>query len=103
MKFEMLVGLFVKDDEMYQKYREKMKPILESYGGGFSSDFKIAEVLKKPSEELINRVFTIYFKDENSKDQFFSNEEYLKIKERYYNPSVQSATLISEYIVTDIK
>ena len=46
MALEMLVGLYVVDDEGYQSYRTEMTPILESYGGGFGYDFKITEVLK---------------------------------------------------------
>lgn len=41
---EMLVGLNITNDDNYTKYREGMTPILESIGGGFNYDFKIAEV-----------------------------------------------------------
>jgi len=36
MALEMLVGLNVVDDEVYQSYRDEMTPILKSYGGGFT-------------------------------------------------------------------
>ena len=66
MPVEMLAGLNVVDDEAYQSYRDGMTPILESFGGGFGYDFKVAEVLKSATEAPINRVFTIYFPNEDS-------------------------------------
>jgi len=97
MVIERLVGLYVNDDNLYQKYREGMLPILKSYGGDFGYDFKIFEVLKSEVKEPINRVFTIYFENEDSMSNFFNDEEYLKIRNKYYEPSVSSTTLISKY------
>jgi len=96
--FERLVGLQVNDEKVYQEYREAMMPILKQHGGGFSYDFKVSEVLISSSEHPINRVFTIYFPDESSSDAFFSHPEYAKIKEKYFNKSVQCTTLIADYV-----
>ncbi len=97
MAAEMLVGLNVIDDEEYQLYRDEMSPILLSYGGGFGYDFKLSEVLKSKTEAPINRVFTIYFSNEGSMNSFFSNDEYLKIKERHFEKSVTDTTIIATY------
>ncbi len=97
MVFERLVGLNVVDDEAYQSYRDEMTPILESYGGGFSYDFKVSEVLKSKTEAPINRVFTIYFSSEDSMNSFFSNDEYLKIRKRHFEKSVTDTTIIATY------
>jgi len=97
MAAERLVALFVSDDELYQQYREGMFPILQRYGGGFGYDFKVSDVLKSEVDEPINRVFTIFFKDEESLDAFFSDEEYLEVRNRYYEPSVTATTVISKY------
>ncbi len=97
MAFERLVGLNVLDDEAYQSDRDEMTPILESNGGGFGYDFKIAEVLNSPTEAPINRVFTIFFPDEDSMNSFFSNDEYLKIKQRHFERSVADTTVIATY------
>lgn len=94
---EYLIGLYVTDDKMYTQYREAMYPLLQKYNGGFGYDFKIAKVLKSEVKESINRVFTIYFKDEQAKDDFFSNEEYLNIKKRFFEKSVSSVTEIAKY------
>ena len=94
---EMLVGLNVINDSDYTKYREGMTPILKSIGGGFGYDFKIAEVLKSESGNIINRVFTIYFPSEEELNSFFSNSEYLKFKEQFFTSSVASTTIISTY------
>jgi uncharacterized protein (DUF1330 family) len=97
MPYEILVGLNVTDDELYQKYRNEMTPILKTYGGGFRYDFLIEKVLKTESESKINRVFAIYFESEEAKNEFFSNEKYLQIKEKYFVPSVSATTTIAKY------
>lgn len=97
MAVEMLVGLNVIDDEAYQSYRKEIAPILNSYGGGFGYDFKVAEVLKSNTDAPINRVFTIYFSDGDSMNSFFSNAEYLIIKERHFERSVTDTTIIATY------
>ncbi len=97
MAIERLVGLFVTDDDLYQKYREKMFPILQTYGGGFGYDFKVSEVLKSEVKEPINRVFTIFFENEDSMNKFFTDEKYLYIRNKYYEPSVSATTIISKY------
>ncbi len=74
-----------------------MSPILLSYGGGFGYDFKISEVLKAKTEALINRVFTIYFSNQDSMNSFFSNDEYVKIKARHFEKSVTDTTIIATY------
>ena len=97
MALEMLVGLNIVDDEAYQSYRDEMTPILERYDGGFGYDFKVSEVLKSTTEAPINRVFTIYFSTEDLMNSFFSNDEYLKIKQRHFEKSVTDTTIIATY------
>ncbi len=97
MALEMLVCLNVVDDEAYQSYHHEMTPILKSYGGGFGYDFKVSEVLKSTTEAPINRVFTIYFSNEDSMNSFFSNVDYLKIKQWHFDKSVTDTTIIATY------
>jgi uncharacterized protein (DUF1330 family) len=97
MSYEMLVGLNVLDDQMYQEYRNAMRPILEAYGGGFSYDFKVSEVLLSEANSEINRVFTINFPDNGKMEGFFSNPEYIKVKETYFEASVGSTVIISSH------
>jgi len=97
MAHEILVGLEVIDDLGYQAYREAMTPLLKSYGGSFSYDFKVAEVLISDTSEPINRVFTINFKNVESMKAFFSDEKYLAIKDKHFKNSVTHNTLIASY------
>ena len=97
MTIEMLVGLNVIDDNAYQAYRDEMTPILENYGGGFGYDFKILETLKSLTKKPINRVFTIYFPDQVSMDSFFTDAEYLEIKQRHFESSVADITIVATY------
>jgi len=95
MSFERIMGLDVTDDEEYQKYREGMMPILESFGGSFGFDFKVSEVLQSKTDTSINRVFTIDFPSKEVMDNFFSDLSYLKVKNQYFKKSVRSAIVIS--------
>ena len=97
MSFEMMVGLYVKDDINYSLYRKAMTPILETFGGGFRYDFKVSETLINEGKKPINRVFAIYFKDKNSMESFFSEPKYLEAKAEFFQKSVESTTIISEY------
>lgn len=97
MAIEMLVGLNVSDDESYQKYREHMMPLLTAVGGGFSYDFRISEVLQSVTPAPINRLFTIYFPDQQSADAFFANADYLAIRKLYFESSVSDITRIASY------
>jgi len=74
-----------------------MYPILQEYGGSFGYDFKIEAVLKSEVNESINRVFTIKFPSQEKMDCFFQNEVYLKIKEKYFLPSVGAVTSMATY------
>lgn len=97
MSYEMLVGLNLKDENLYQDYRDAMKPLLEKYGGGFRYDFKIDKVLKSEVSHKINRVFVIFFKSQKESENFFSNPKYLEIKKKYFESSVIDTAIISSY------
>ena len=97
MAIESLVALNVVDENAYQSYRDEIMPILKSYSGGFGYDFKVAEVLQSRTEAPINRVFTIYFPNEDSMNSFFSNAEYLTIKQRHFENAVTDTTIIATY------
>ena len=97
MVHELLIGVNVINDEMYQAYRDNMTPILENYRGGFRYDFDIEQVRKADTENPINRVFTIYFPDEATKDAFFADEKYNEIKKQYFDASVSVTTIIAIY------
>ena len=93
---EILVGLEVTDDELYQQYREAMLPILRGYGGRFIYDFKVSDVLK-PANSAINRVFTINFPNPQSIDLFFADPKYVSVKQRYFEESVGEMNIIASY------
>ncbi|WP_101758849.1 DUF1330 domain-containing protein [Oceanicoccus sp. KOV_DT_Chl] len=95
MYFERIMGIQVIDDEEYQKYREAMMPILDSFGGRFGYDFKVSEVLMSKSDNEINRVFTLEFPNSKTMQEFFSNPAYIKVKNKHFKPSVASTTVIS--------
>ena len=97
MTYEMLVGLNVIDDQAYQTYRAEMSPILKSFGGGFGYDFRISEVLRSETTAPINRVFTIYFPNQDSMKAFFSEAAYLGIRQKHLERAVTDTTIIATY------
>lgn len=101
MKYEMLLGLHVGDPEQYQNYRNAMQPLLEQHGGGFRYDFWVNETLAAETSNEINRVFVIYFADKAQKNAFFSNTEYLAVKQKFFKTSVTATTVISEYVLPE--
>ncbi|MGR6873627.1 DUF1330 domain-containing protein [Pseudomonas sp. HK3] len=95
MAFQIVMGMNVNDDAVYQRYREVMTPILHSYGGAFGFDFKVSEVLISKTTDSINRVFTIEFPSKKIMDEFFSCTEYLAAKASYFDQAVSSKTVIA--------
>jgi uncharacterized protein (DUF1330 family) len=99
MAFEMLVGLEVTDSKSYQAYREAMTPVLVSYGGSFTNDFQVSQALKTAAGHTVNRVFTIRFPDQESKERFFADKRYLEIKKRFFEKAVAGTTILAAYTV----
>ncbi|WP_057831406.1 DUF1330 domain-containing protein [Colwellia sp. TT2012] len=97
MSHEILVGLNVLDDLIYEDYRTAMKPMLADYQGRFGYDFKVSQVLISEGNTDINRVFTLNFTNKEKMDGFFSDPQYLLVKEKFFIKSVGSATIISSY------
>lgn len=93
----MLIGLQVSDVAGYRRYREAMAPILRRYGGRFGYDFIVSEVLRSEVEAPINRVFTLVFADEATRERFFSDPEYQAVRAEHFEPAVDSVTKIAEY------
>ena len=97
MTHEMLVALDVADPALYQEYRAAMRPLLEAAGGGFRYDFEIARTLKSEATHPINRVFAIHFPDAATRDRFYADPEYRRIRERLLVPAVRARTVLAEY------
>jgi uncharacterized protein (DUF1330 family) len=94
-RYVILMGLEVTDDEAYARYRAKMTPILESYGGYFGCDFSIAKVYKGPSERL-NRVFTISFPDHAVHGRFFADPRYREARAKHFERAVARVIVLAE-------
>ncbi len=93
----LVLGADVRDDSLYQRYREKMTPILERHGGTFGYDLLVSRVLKSESGTPMNRVFTIVFPDRSSAERFFANPEYRSVREQLFEPAVRSLTKIAAF------
>lgn len=95
MSFERIMGINVIDDQEYQRYRVAMLPILKTYGGDFGFDFRVSEVLLSKTDDDINRVFTLEFPSKKVMDNFFSSPDYIAVRDKHFNHSVKSKTVIS--------
>jgi uncharacterized protein (DUF1330 family) len=92
-----LIGLHVRDGDLYRRYREGMTPLLHRAGGAFGYDFVVTEVLQSEANAPINRVFTITFPERSVADRFFSDPEYLAVRNRFFEPAVGSIATIGAY------
>lgn len=93
-RHDMLVGLHVIDEAIYNAYRAAMRPILQRYRGGFRYDFKVAETLLSETDTEINRVFIISFPSERSERAFFADPECGAVRAEYFVKSVQATTFL---------
>lgn len=96
---EILIGLRVTNEELYAAYRAHMTPLLEARGGSFGVDVRVAEVLKNPGAEPFNRLFTIRFPSPEAHAAFFSDPEYLAVRQRFFEPSVAYTLRLGRYEV----
>lgn len=90
-----LFGLEVTDDAGYARYREAMAPVLARHGGRFGCDFVVARVLLGPHPR-INRVFTMVFTDDGSRERFFADAEYRAVRTRWFEPAVGAVEVLVE-------
>jgi uncharacterized protein (DUF1330 family) len=97
MAFEVLVGLFVVDQQRYSQYREEIAPLLSVRSARFRYDFEISRVLKNDGSGDINRVFVLEFPDQNNKEAFFADPVYLEIRARLFSRAVTIVQPIAEY------
>ena len=92
-----IIGLEIRDPELYRRYRERMTPLLHAQGGAFAYDFTIAEVLKSETPAPIQRLFVMRFPSAQAAQQFFADPAYLAIRGEFFEPAVGSVTKIAEY------
>ena len=93
--FKRVMGLQVVNESLYQQYRQDMVPILAEYGGAFTYDFRIAEVLFADTGEPINRVFCIRFPEKSCMTRFYADSRYLAVRDKYFTRAVSAVTPIS--------
>jgi uncharacterized protein (DUF1330 family) len=97
MAYQMLVGLFVSDQDTYAQYRSEIAPLLEAAGGKFRYDFEVARTLRSEQGEDVNRVFVLQFPDRMHKERFFADPQYQSIRARLFVPAVKGGGPLAEW------
>jgi uncharacterized protein (DUF1330 family) len=94
-RFVLLLGLEVRDEEGYARYRERMQPILAAFGGAFGCDVRVSEVLigAPPS---VNRLFTLSFPDRRRREAFFADVGYQRVRAEHFAPAVGEVAVLGE-------
>lgn len=95
--FERLMAMQIADEEGYQQYRDAMRPVLKEFGGGFRFDCRVSAVLSGELDHPVNRIFIIYFPDEQAGRDFFADPRYLEIRSADFDRSVSGATELAAY------
>ncbi|MFT3766194.1 MAG: DUF1330 domain-containing protein [Minicystis sp.] len=90
-------GLSIRDQALYQRYREAMTPILARHGGRFGYDFTIREVLKSEVEAPIDRVFSMLFPSRAAADGFFADPAYRAVRAELFEPAVERVSALGAY------
>ncbi|MEN8374730.1 MAG: DUF1330 domain-containing protein [Gemmatimonadota bacterium] len=98
-RHDTLVALNVVDDDLYDRYRAGMTPLLEARGGFFGHDFRVGEVLRSAVDHPVNRVFVISFPDEATRESYFASEDYLAVRREFFDPAVEGATVLAQWVV----
>jgi len=96
-RYEILVGLHVKDNDAYDQYRAGMTPILKDHGGYFRFDYTIDEMLQGDADDAHNRVFVLSFPDQATMERFFGNEDYKNVRAQHFDPAVKSGGILSSF------
>jgi uncharacterized protein (DUF1330 family) len=96
MAYQLVVGLQVDDREMYSRYRNEIKPLLEAAGANFLYDFEIDRTLVSTAEHGINRVFVLAFPDREAKERFFADSRYRAIRTDLFETAVSGTTILAE-------
>lgn len=98
MRYEIVVGLEVVDQEAYARYRTEMGPLLAEAGGTFRYDFAVSSMIHGEVGAAINRAFVIQFPNRSTKERFFADPRYLEIRRRLFEPAVKARVTIAEYV-----
>lgn len=91
-------ALRVLDEESYREYRAAMTPLLHEMGGDFGFDIKVAEVLRSSMGVAFNRVFSIGFPSVETRDAFFTDPRYLRVRAMYFEHSVAERLHLGQLI-----
>lgn len=89
-RYVVWAGLEVTDEALYARYRARMTPVLERYGGRFDHDFAVSRVLATSGSARINRVFALSFPDGAAHARFFADPAYLRVRATCFDPAVAS-------------
>jgi hypothetical protein len=74
-----------------------MQSIFSRFDGRIGYELRVNEVLGAETPAPINRAFTLSFNNRNSKDEFFTDIEYLKVKSEYIESLVSHTILRADY------
>jgi uncharacterized protein (DUF1330 family) len=96
-RFVLWMGLALRDDAGYARYRAAMRPILASYGGRFDCDLRVREVLAGPGTARIDRAFALSFPDRAHRERFFDDPDYQRVRAQWFEPSVEAITPLGEF------
>ena len=98
MRYEMVVGLEVDDQEAYTRERAEMGPLRAMTDGAFRYDFAVSSMIHGEVGAAINRAFVIQFPNRSTKERFFADPRYLEIRRRLFEPAVKARVTSAEYV-----
>ena len=97
MSYHILVGATLLDDAMYEEYRTHMKPLLHDMGGEFLLDYQVTATGQGSAGQDYDRLFVIRFPDEATKTAFFAADDYQRIRNKWFSPSVKDIAILAAW------
>lgn len=77
----LIFSLLIMDSDIYQEYRDKIKPVMTRYGVSVQYEYTIDSVLSSElPEDKVNRLAVFSYADDFDIDTFFNDPEYQKAK-----------------------
>ena len=101
----LILDITVNDEQTYEQYRQKVKPLIESFGGTyvvqagakFVSDDPTSGLLQTRGEWNPDRIIVLHFDSPAPVNQFFDSPEYKEIEHWRTSSSSTRSVLVNAY------
>jgi len=99
VRYQLLIGLNVLDNEKLPEFHASIKPLLEIYDGEYCYDFNAPKALVSNRHTTINYAFTLSFSSKENAEDFFADSSYQKARGRHVLKTFGAEQIVFGYLV----